>query len=283
MTVESETKPEPQGMLDTARAGGTYAYQWRMFDQWCRDSGRQSLPASPPDVSAYIEARLSAGASPSTVRVIAFAIARVHLDAGHPNPCAGKIEQKIAGMNENQGTVPQRSLPLDLDAYIAIRETAHQPRPSRGGHLESEDTARERGTFDVAAIGLMRDARLRVMEATQLRWPDLEHAPDGTGRIAIRDADGLSEPDYRFVSDDTMSLLAETRGDAGDDERIITLQPRQLTTRIGAAARQAGLGEGYSAESPRLGMIADLESIGVVLLGTHVRNSISTGAGPPQE
>ena len=283
MPDEQGIKPEPQDVLDTGRAGGTYAYQWRMFDQWCRKSERQSLPASPPDVSAYIEARLSAGASPSTVRVIAFAIARVHLDAGHSNPCAGEIAQKIAGMNESQGSVPQRSLPLDLDAYLAIREAAHQPRPSRGGHLESEDTARERGAFDVAAIGLMRDARLRVMEATQVRWADLEHAPDGSGRVAIRDTDGLSEPDYRFVSADTMSLLAEIRGGSGDDERIITLQPRQLTTRIGAAARQAGLGEGYSAESPRLGMIADLESTGVALLGAHVRNALSWVAGPPKE
>ena len=171
---------------------------------------------------------------------------------------------------------PKPLIPLDLDAYIAIRETAHNPPAGRGGRPEREESAYQRGASDIAVIGLMRDARLRVREATLLRWADIENV-EGGGRVVVRGMDGLGEPEYRFVSEDTMNILSEVRGDAADDDLIIGLMPRQLGTRIGAAARQAGLGEGYSAESPRLGMLQDLETVGISLLGSHVSRSLRPG------
>ena len=256
---------------------GSYVYQWRLFEEWCRESGRQPFPAVPEDVSAYIDWRSSAGARPSTLRVITSAIARLHLDAGYSNPCEGEVDQRVMAIVRSHGPAPRRSVPLDLFAYLAIRETAHLPRISRGGRLESEESARRRGAYDIAVIGLMRDARLRVKETAHIRWADIEHsgtALSGYGTVAVRDADRPGEPEYRYLSKDTMRLLAEIRGTAGDDERIITLQPKQLTTRVAAAARQAGLGEGYSAASPRLGMLLDLETIGVVFIGAHVTDSL---------
>ena len=102
--------------------------------------------------------------------------------------------------------------------------------------------------MDVAMIGLMRDCRLRVCEAAALIWGDLGRAPGGTGRLRI------GESGYRVVSADTMRLLSSVRRGAGDDEPLLGMRPNQIAIRIGAAARQAGLGEGYSGDSPRLGM-----------------------------
>ena len=51
------------------------------------------------------------------------------------------------------------------------------------------------------------------------------------------------------------------------------MRPNQIAIRIGSAARQAGLGEGYSGDSPRRGMIQDLEPPGVLLLGSHLAGS----------
>ena len=48
------------------------------------------------------------------------------------------------------------------------------------------------------------------------------------------------------------------------------MRPNQIGRRIDAAARQAGLGEGFSGDSPRLGMIKDMETLGVHLLGSYV-------------
>ena len=271
--IEHTAAPQ-HSILDMTRAGGTYAYQWLAFAQWCEESGRKSLPASPEGVADYLESR--ADARPSTLKVIAAAITRMHQESGHANPCVGVAQTTLTRLTQDEQPGPQRSLPLDLDAYIAIRETARHPRAGRGGRPEREKSAYQRGAFDIAVIGLMRDARLRVREATLLRWADLEKV-EGGGRIVVRGTDGLGEPEYRFVSEDTMSILSETRGDAADDDLIIGLMPRQLGTRIGAAARQAGLGEGYSAESPRLGMLQDLETVGISLLGSHVSRSLRSG------
>ena len=54
---------------------------------------------------------------------------------------------------------------------------------------------------------------------------------------------------------------------SGDDERILNLSPNRIGIRISYAARQAGLGAGYAGESPRMGMMADLETLAVELLG----------------
>ena len=50
--------------------------------------------------------------------------------------------------------------------------------------------------------------------------------------------------------------------------------PNQLSARIGAAAEQAGLGSGYGGESPRPGMLKDLEELGAVLLGDRIEDDV---------
>ena len=77
------------------------------------------------------------------------------------------------------------------------------------------------------------------------------------------------------MSEDTMELLSKIRHGAEDDAPIIGLMQKQLGSRISAAARQAGLGDGYSAESPRLGMLQDLETIGISLLGLQASGRIN--------
>ena len=116
-------------------------------------------------------------------------------------------------------------------------------------------------------IGLMRDARLKSNEAAALTWGDVEKVKGGSGRVRVEVA---GEPDYRVVTSDTMRLLSAIRRAAADGDPVLGLRPNQISNRIGAAARQAGLGEGYSGESPRLGMIRDLQNIGVLLVGDHL-------------
>ena len=53
-------------------------------------------------------------------------------------------------------------------------------------------------------IGLMRDARLRLREATGLTWGDVERLRGGSGRVCVV---GAEETDYREVSADTMKRL----------------------------------------------------------------------------
>ena len=91
-----------------------------------------------------------------------------------------------------------------------------------------------------------------------MTWGDLERVPGGSGRVRV------GETGYRVVSADTMRLLSSVRRGADDGESLLDMRPNQIAIRIGAAARQAGLGGGYSGDSPRLGMIRDMETLGSV-------------------
>ena len=246
----------------------SYANQWDRFVAWSEAAGKRSLPASPEDVAAYLEDRSGSGARPSTLRVAAFAIARNHRDAGFDVPVHQGVARTVLDeLTRENAPGPARALPLDLDCYLAIRKTAHQPRWGRGGRMERTPSARRRGAVDVAMIALMRDAKLRVSEAADLTWRDIERVRGGSGRVHVV---GSDEADHREVSANTMKLLSPIRRGAEDHDPVFGMRPNQIGRRIDAAARQAGLGEGYSGDSPRLGMIRDMETIGVHLLGGFV-------------
>ena len=259
----AEERPATSG-IDRKRTGASYASQWNRFVAWCEESGSSSLPASPEDVAAYLKDRRESGAKPSTLKVAAAAIARSHREAGFDVAGQQGVARTVLDELTQDDSPAARALPLDLDCYLAIRKKAKEPRSGRGGHEERVLNARRRGKLDVAMIGLMRDARLRVNEAAALTWGDVERVHGGSGRVRVADTD------YRVVSADTMKLLSSVRRGAGDNEPLLGMRPNQIAIRIGSAARQAGLGEGYSGESPRLGMIQDLETLGVRLLGRHV-------------
>ena len=251
--------------FDRKRTGASYASQWNRFVAWCEAWGRSSLPASPDDVSAYLKDRRESGARPSTLKVMAAAITRNHKEAGFDVSAQQGVARTVLDeLTEDDSPGATRVLPLDLDCYLAIRKTAHESRSGRGGHEERVSHAHRRGAVDVAMIGLMRDARLRVNEATALTWGDVEPVPGGTGRVRVGDTG------YRLVSSDTMRLLSLVRRNATHGDPLLGMRPNQIAIRIGAAARQAGLGEGYSGDSPRLGMNQDMETFGVLLLGSHV-------------
>ena len=61
-----------------------------------------------------------------------------------------------------------------------------------GGRLERTANACRRGALDIAMIGLMRDATLRVSEAAELTWGDVERLRGGSGRVCVVGAEETS-------------------------------------------------------------------------------------------
>ena len=176
------------GQATSRRTRDSYASQWNSFVAWSEASGRRSLPASSEDVAAYLEDRSDTGARPSTLKAAAAAIARNHREAGFDVPVHhGVARTLLYELARDDAPTPVRALPLDLDCYLAIRKTARQPRWGRGGRLERVASARRRGAMDVAMIGLMRDARLRVSEAAELTWGDIERVCGGRAGCASRE------------------------------------------------------------------------------------------------
>ena len=224
------------------RTGDSYASQWNRFVAWSQSSGKQSLPDFSEDVATYLEARLETSVRPSTLWVAAAAIARNHkVDGFDVTIRYGTARAVLEKLTREEVPGPSRAVPLDLNCYLALRKTAHVPRRKRGGRLKRSESARRRGEVDIAMIGLMRDAGLRVSEAAALTGGDVRHLHGGSGRVRVGGAD---ETEYRKVSADTMRLLLSIRHGAGDDELVLSMRPNQIAARTGAAARQAGLGPG---------------------------------------
>ena len=255
---------------ETARnTVANYRAQWRNFLVWALGKGIQALPANPAQVAAYLAARIERhGHKPATLRMAASAIAFIHRAAGLDDPCASQeVKRTLRSATRKSGRSQKQAEALTAEAFLAILSTARNPRRSRGGRFESPQTATRRGSLDIAVISLMRDAMLRVSEAAALIWRDIGAEPDGTGRLLIRRSktDAAGEGAMAFVSVPTMAVLSLVREGAVDTDSVFGLQPNQIAMRIKKAAKAAGLGDGFSGHSPRVGMARDLARAGIEL------------------
>ncbi len=246
-----------------------YRIQWRIFFNWAQGRGVRALPADAAQIAAYLAERMEQqGHKPATLRVAAAAIAFVHSTAGLDDPCARpEVKRTLRGATRKAGRSQQQAEALTADALALIESTACRPRRGRGGSLESEQTALSRGNLDIALISLMRDAMLRVSEAAALTWRDIQIESDGTGRLLIRRS--KSDPEghgaVAFVSARTMAALELLRDSAPANGPVFGLHPNQISIRIKKAAQTAGLGDGFSGHSPRVGMARDLVRAGIEL------------------
>ena len=165
------------------------------------------------------------------------------------------------------GSEQRQAKGITDDDLKAIMESACIPRRWSDGRTESVEAAQFRGKKDIALISTMRDGLLRVSETAALTWEDIEEYEDGSGRLYIRrsktDAEG--EGAVAFLSAQTMDSLEAIRGMSTEDNSVFGLMPNGISTRIKEAARAAGLGEGYSGHSPRVGMARDLARAGTEL------------------
>ncbi|MDE0497668.1 MAG: tyrosine-type recombinase/integrase [Acidimicrobiaceae bacterium] len=246
-----------------------YRSQWRRFVTWAAARSIPALPAEPEHVAAYLAERFNQlGHKPATLRVAAAAIAYVHSTCELENPCSHPdVRRTLRGATRVAGKAQKQAKGLTAEALDAIEATACRPRLGKNGRQESARVAARRGSVDIALVRLMRDAMLRVSECAALTWSDIETVPDGSGRLLIRrsktDPDG--EGAVVFVSAPTMAALASIRNGAPRGLRVFELSPNQISLRIKKAALAAGLGDGFSGHSPRVGMAQDLARIGVEL------------------
>ena len=124
------------------------------------------------------------------------------------------------------------------------------------------------GLVDVAIASVIRDGLLRVSEAAALAWADVSPAPDSSGVATVRRSktDLESQGQAVYLGQAAMTALAAIRpADVDGAAPIFGLSVRQLNRRIQAMARAAGLGEGFSGHSGRVGMAQDLAASGAEL------------------
>lgn len=253
----------------------SYRAQWRLWNEWAKTRGTTALPAQPDMLRAYFTERAANGIRPSTLRASASAIAFVHIKDGRPSPITDSVKGTLKGLTDEVGQEQNQVAGLTVEGMAAVRATACLPRRGRGGRLETESEARVRGSTDIAALALMRDALLRIGEAVSLTWVDLERWDAGVGRLTIRRS--KTDPEGRgtvvYVSRQTMQDIdAMAASQEQRAERIFPISERQMRNRIKRACAEAGLGDGFSGHSARIGMARDL-----VRFGTELTSLMNAG------
>ena len=188
------------------------------------------------------------------------------------------VTETLRGLSRQLGVGQKQARPLDADALAAIRATAVTPRITRGGSLEMEETALRRGLLDIALASVLSDAGLRISEAADLRWRDVFDAEDGAGLVYIERSktDQAGEGAYIVITPDTLTALKLLRQDSeawSDEESVFGLSMSQISRRVDSMARAAGLGEGYSGHSGRVGLAIRMTRRGAPLqaVQTHGR------------
>ena len=262
--------------LDSSVSDNTrkmYASAWRSFEAWAQARGALALPASPPLIAAYLahlaeERRLSV----ATVRLHKAALAAVHKAAGHPDPTDNKgVRQIMQGIARAHGKGQKQAQPLTAEALAAVKATARGRRQlGDGKRRESTERASWRGRVDVAMLATLRDGLLRRSEAAALTWGDVEFRDNGSALLQLRRSktDQEAEGVVLYVGREAAQALLDIRSaqellDPGAS--VFGMTTRHIGNRVRAAAKAAGLGEGYTGHSGRVGMAQDLVKSGVEL------------------
>ena len=255
--------------LRDAKAPNTrraYASAWHTFLEWTILTGRESMPAAPQSVALYLGHLAAEGKSLATISQARAAISHAHAAAGisqNENPARHPVVAEMVKGWRNTSPAPAQVDALTALALARVRETARLPRRGRGGRRESAETAQARGAVDLAIIGVMSDGGLRRSEAAALTWNDIEFWADETARITIQKSKNQVEPATVAVTETTAHALREIQpNDADPTAPVFGLTGEALASRIRASARAAGLGNGFSGHSGRIGMARRMVAAG---------------------
>ena len=234
--------------------------QWREWSLWCDANGVASLHATPSEIVTFLT-ELADRIATSTVEKYCTAIAVTYEAAASDvmNPARHiLVRNVIRRLHREKGQPPAQMTGLTDEDFARIEVTARRPKA-----WETERRAYERGTLDLALIGVMRDGLLRAGEAAALRWDDLQEDDDGAGTlyIARSKTDQEGQGAVTYVSHQTMRYLRELRElrDPETDQAIIFYRdPATLHHRIRKCAQHAGLKGRYGGHSSRIGQALDL-------------------------
>ena len=260
-----------EGLRDAKAATTRRAYQTsrHLFCEWTLVTGRQSIPAEPQTVALYLGHLAAEGKAIATIAQTRAAISHTHAAQGIPkgdNPARHPVVAETMKGWRNQAPAPKQADALTADALARTRETARLPRHGRGSRTETTAMAQARGTIDLAIVGVMADGGLRRSEAAALTWNDVEFWPDGTARITIQKGKNQPEPATVAVTETTARALREIQPDGAEPPvapvPVFGLTGETLANRVRAAARAAGLGDGFTGHSGRIGMARRMVAAG---------------------
>ena len=230
---------------------------WRAWAKWCAENQVDVMDATPRHVIAYIT-DFAKTRKLSTVEKAFYGLIHQYdwRTRKTVNPANSDLVRGWLRMLRKQlGTRSSKVKGVRREDYEEIKATALRQRS-----WETEKEALVRGTKTIAALGLQRDALLRVGELAAVTWQDITHYPDGSGRLLIRRSktDQLGKGTTRYIRRETMLWLKRLRHLLVSGDTVFELQVHSLRVMIKEATAQAGLEGRYSGHSARVGMAQDL-------------------------
>ena len=247
-------------------------------------SGHTPAPAKPVTVAHYLVTLADMGRKPTTLQAILAAIADGHKRRRLDDPTRDPIVRKtLAGIKQARKEAgkpgPRQARGLTAEHLKAIRETIFQPRLTSGGLMESEARARKRGLRNLAVISVMRDALLRQAEAVNLRGEDISFTDDGGALVRVRHSKTSDNAASLYIRRTAAQALREITPEHPDPQaRVFGLRRSETVAWIiQRETEAAGLGEGFSGHSCRVGMAQDLAAAGAEPRGHHAGGTLEVG------
>ena len=264
----------------SANTRRAYDQAWRRWVAWSRARGARAMPATPELAAAFLLELAEQGLSVATLRLQKAALGRAHRSIDHPDPTDTEgVRRVMAGIAREHGRPQRQAKPLTEAALAAVKATAAIPRKGQGQRQgravrsEASWSAQRRGRADVALMSVLRDGLLRRSEAAELRWGDVEFQEDGSALLTVRrsktdpEAEGVVLYIGQEATQALQALLPEDEAalDVEPAAPVFGLSASQIGRRVKAAAMAAGLGDGFTGHSGRVGMAQDLAATGVDL------------------
>lgn len=254
--LPAEMSDRLEAALQASKAPATiraYRTAWNAWTDW---AASLAFPADPHNVAEYLARRVDQGAGMATIRMACAAISEAHRLGNRANPCdSALVKAAVAGLQRQaaaKGIKVRQAKGLTSEGVAAIRG-------SFGGAVETS----LKNALTMALVSVASEAGLRISELAALTWADVavdETDSSGGGLVSIRksktDQDGQGAVvAVTAAAMQDLDRLAALRGNVPDPQSpVFDLSDRQISRRISAAAKAAGLGDGYSGHSGRVGM-----------------------------
>ena len=119
--------------------------------------------------------------------------------------------------------------------------------------------------MDLALLSVLRDGLLRLSETHLLTWTDVEFRNNGTALLQLHRSktDQESEGVVVYIGKQAADAIRPAEELPDPVTPLFGISPRQIGRRVQAAAQAAGLGEGFTGHSGRVGMAQDMGKSGL--------------------
>ncbi|MYE23296.1 MAG: tyrosine-type recombinase/integrase [Gammaproteobacteria bacterium] len=240
----------------------TYATYWRQWKVWAEARGVCPRPAVPDDVAEWAAHLHASGLVDKTIAVALAAVGSRHRRDGLADPTKGKPARVLAGIRRTTPRRPKQARGITADMLPTIRR-------SLNGHLARRDWA---------LVLTMRDGLLRASEAAAVEWSHLHRQDDGSAILTIprSKTDQQGQGATVWLSPRTVRALDRL----SVDRSPFPTTPKYVSKRIQQICRRAGLGDGFSGHSCRVGMAQDLVANGATLTQLMIAGRWTTPTMP---